>query len=78
MCTHYVEILVHVLPYLCAVSEPEPMFIGPVYNFVYLFTNLKCSQVYGGQQQRTFMPEHCITFALGVMAKVILHFMMVK
>jgi hypothetical protein len=59
-------------------SEPEPMFIGPGYNFVYLSTNLKCDKVYGGQQQRTFMPEHCITFAFGLMPKVILHFMMAK
>lgn len=60
-------------------SDPEPMFIGPVYNFVYLSANLKCDQVYGeGKQQKTFMPEHCITFALGLMAKVTLHFMMVK
>jgi len=60
-------------------SDPEPMFIGSVYNFVYLSTNLKCDQVNGeGQQQRTSMPEHCITFATGLMAKAVLHFMMVK
>jgi len=60
-------------------SDPESMFIGPVYNCVYLSTNLKCDQVYGeGKQQRTFMPAHCITFALRLIAKVTLHFMMVK
>jgi hypothetical protein len=62
-------------------SDQEPMFIGQVYNFVYLSTNPKCNQVYAEgqqQQQQTFMSEHCITLALGLMAKVILHFMMVK
>jgi len=46
------------------VSEPEPMFIGTVYNFVYLSTNLKCDQVYGGSTTTDFhakiLPNICI------------------
>jgi hypothetical protein len=44
-----------------------------------LFASLKWDQGYEEhKQQMTLMSEHCITFSFGLMAKVILHFMMVK